>query len=248
MIDIDRILNKLDMYFARNDYKGAGVHLEFWLDEARHEGDKRAELFLLNELIGLTRKTAQKEKCLQICDDVQKLIDNMELQSNIGGATTYLNIGTAHKAFGLAELSLQYFQKAQKIYETQLSSTDKRLAGLYNNMALTLVDLGEFEQALLYYDKAICIAKVHDMGELDVAVTQLNIASCIESQMGLTTAQPQIDELCESAFELLEKHKDSRDGNYAFVCEKCGPVLGYYGFFLYENILKKRAQDIYKSN
>ncbi len=247
MINIDRIVDKLDMYFARNDYDGAQKHLEFWLDEAKLEGDKKAELFVLNELIGLTRKTAQKEKCLAICKDIQDLLDDMDWQNNVGGATTYLNIGTAHKAFELPELSLQYFQKAQNVYEKELQSDDKRLAGLYNNMALTLVDLGEYEQAMLYYDKAIDIAQQHDMGELDVAVSKLNIASCLESKMGIN-AQSQIDELCESAFELLEKHKDSRDGNYAFVCEKCAPVLGYFGFFLYENILKKRAQDIYKSN
>lgn len=247
-INIDRILTKLDEYFARNDYVGAQRHLDFWLEECRLVGDKKAELFVLNELIGLTRKTSQKDKCINICKSAQDLIENMGLQDNIGGATTYLNMGTAHKAFGMSKQSLHYFQIAQKIYEKELEPTDKRLAGLYNNMALTLVDLGEYDQAMHYYQHAINIAKKHDMGELEVAITYLNIANCLESQLGLEKAGAEIDKLCEQAFQMLEQHKDSHDGNYAFVCEKCAPVLGYYGFFLYENILKQRANDIYSSN
>ena len=36
-----------------------------------------------------------------------------------------------------------------------------------------------------------------------------------------------------------------RNGYYAFVCEKCAPVFGYYGYFLTERELKRRAREIY---
>ena len=36
-----------------------------------------------------------------------------------------------------------------------------------------------------------------------------------------------------------------RDGYYAFVCEKCAPVFGYYGYFLTEQELNRRAREIY---
>ena len=41
----------------------------------------------------------------------------------------------------------------------------------------------------------------------------------------------------EKAMECLEQSEDKISGNYAFVCEKCATVFGYYGYFYYENIL-----------
>ena len=37
-----------------------------------------------------------------------------------------------------------------------------------------------------------------------------------------------------------------RDGYYAFVCEKCAPVFGYYGYFLTERELNRRAREIHE--
>ena len=49
----------------------------------------------------------------------------------------------------------------------------------------------------------------------------------------------------KKAEALLENHQ-KRDGYYAFVCEKCASVFGYYGHFFYADELKKRAGRIYE--
>ena len=45
--------------------------------------------------------------------------------------------------------------------------------------------------------------------------------------------------------EIFDNH-EKRDGYYAFVCEKCASVFGYFGYFVYEKELEKRARDIYE--
>ena len=46
------------------------------------------------------------------------------------------------------------------------------------------------------------------------------------------------------AFEAWQK----RDGYYAFVCEKCASVFGYYGHFAYEKELYERSRRIYEGS
>ena len=45
-IPTDRILSKLDEYFAKNDYIAAERHLKYWLDEASSIHDERGTLQL----------------------------------------------------------------------------------------------------------------------------------------------------------------------------------------------------------
>ena len=49
------------------------------------------------------------------------------------------------------------------------------------------------------------------------------------------------------AMKILDDY-ENRDGYYAFVCEKCASVFGYYGHFFYEKELKERAKAIYERN
>ena len=45
------------------------------------------------------------------------------------------------------------------------------------------------------------------------------------------------------AWELLNKKSTVRDDYYRFVCEKCAPTFAYYGYFVYEKELIKRANE-----
>ncbi|MBQ7384455.1 MAG: tetratricopeptide repeat protein, partial [Clostridia bacterium] len=160
---------------------------------------------------------------------------------------TFLNCATVYKAFDMAERSLPLFERAREIYERELEGNDSRIAGLYNNMALTLVDLGRFSEADELYKNAISIMEKAERGGLEVAITYLNMASAAEAERGMLEAEALISEYLERAEALLEAHP-TRDGYYAFVCEKCASVFGYYGHFFYENELKERARKIYEGN
>ena len=170
----------------------------------------------------------------------------MGIENNVGAATTYLNSATVCKAFGMPEDAINLFRMAQAIYERELPPTDDRLGGLYNNMGLALVDLKQFRQAEEMYQKALAVMQTVPEKEPELAITYLNMATAAEMERGLAAAQPMIAELAEKAMVCMEIGKDRTDGNYAFVCEKCASVFGYYGYEDYAVQLQGRCRRIYE--
>lgn len=245
-ISTDRILERLDKHLHANDYLSAERHLKYWLDEAILVGDGRTELFLLNELMGLYRKTGRRDEAIECAAKALDLACE-----NFGGtvtaATTYINVATVYKAFSLAEKSIPLFESARAIYEKSLDKNDARLGGLYNNMGLALVDLSRFDEARGLYHKAIDVMSKHSDRGGEVAITYLNLATAAEREHGLVDGDELIRNYLDIAESLLENSKE-RDGYYAFVCEKCASVFGYYGRFMYEKALYDRAEAIYSEN
>lgn len=246
MIPRERILHKLDSLLAGNDYDGAKRLLQYWLSEATATRDDHGALLMENELMGLCRKLGEKEQALAFAHSALDRITRMNIGDNVGAATTCLNCATVYKAFGLSEKAIPLFETAQKVYEKELEPHDDRLAGLYNNMALALVDLKRFEEARALYKKAISILQERKDGELEIAITYLNLASAAESELGLEDAAETIDAFAKKAEAILEAHTP-RDGYYAFVCEKCATVFDYYGYFYYAKELADRARRIYEA-
>lgn len=246
MIPRDRILEKLDSLLRSNDYHGAKRLLEYWLSEAEQTGDQSGKLLIKNELMGLCRKLGEREEALKFAESALRQVAQMGIENNVGAATTYLNSATVFKAFGRPEESLELFQKARIIYESNLTPDDERLGGLYNNMGLTLVDLKRFSEAEEFYSKAISVMKANPQKEPEQAITYLNMASAAEAEQGLAAAKEKISFLAEKAMALMDEGKDRTDGNYAFVCEKCASVFGYYGYENYASELKERSRRIYE--
>ena len=243
-ISISRILEKLDEFLNKNDYASAERHLLYWLSESVGACDGRTELLIRNELMGLYRKLGRERESLECVSAALSKIEELDIGEQVGSATTYLNAATVYKAFGRAKDAIPLFERAKMIYERDLEATDSRLGGLYNNMALALVDLGRYSEAAALYESAISVMKQKDGGDLEVAITYLNLASAAESELGLLDADERIQHYLDDAEALLESH-EKRDGYYAFVCEKCASVFGYYGRFFYEKELQERARRIY---
>ncbi len=245
-MDINRILEKLDGYLGRDDYSAAEKHLLYWLSECETKNNFRGMLLMRNELMGLYRKLGQRENALECANAALNIINSNGLTDNIGAATTFLNSATVYKAFGMPEKSVSLFEKAKEIYESNLDENDERLGGLYNNMALALVDLKEFSRADKLYKKALDVMKNVEGGEPESAVTYLNMATAAEAEHGLENAESVITEYLEKAIELLDSCISETDGNYAFVCDKCASVFGYYGYFFYQKELERRSKKIYE--
>ena len=240
----ERILSKLDEYLNKNDYSSAERHLKYWLTEAEQSGDHRTELLIMNELMGLMRKLGRRDEALDCVDRALSKIEKLGIGDQVGAATTFLNSATVCKAFGMADRSIPLFEKAKRIYESKLEKDDGRLGGLYNNMALSLSDLSRFSEAKELFDKAIEIMNSNG-SYLEVAITLLNLATMTENELGLENACERIEDYLSEAKELLDSW-EKRNGYYAFVCDKCASVYGYYGHFAYENELKERVRSIYE--
>lgn len=245
-ISVGRIIDKLDSYLSQKDYASAERHLHYWLQEADTCHDMRGKLSILNEQIGLYRKTGNEAECLRTVSDALSLADSMDMEQTVTYGTTLINAATGYKAFGKAEEALPLYQRAKTIYESLLDSCDGRLGGLYNNMALTLTELGSYREAEHLYDKAIDIMRKQKNGELEVAITCLNLADLVAAESGLEAGEKKIEKLLLEAEKLLNTESLPRDGYYAFVCEKCAPVFGYYGFFFIEMELNRRVKEIYE--
>lgn len=244
-IDVRRVIDKLDEHLARNDYAAAERHLKYWEAEARQGNDLRGEFSLAEELMGLYRKLGRKEEAISYAEKAVHYVDLADIAGSVGAATALLNAATVYKAFGAAARGIPLFEEARRIYEEKLSAGDSRLAGLYNNFALALVDLDRFDEARDLYARALTIIGATEGGEPEQAITELNLASLAERQFGLEQAEREIEEHLERAESLLKKPGVAHDGNYAFVAEKCAPVFGYYGWFGVEAELKEESARIY---
>ena len=245
-LDINQIISHLDYLLSKNDYAAACNFLEENVGLAEDYSYFKVLFTLCNECIGIYRKTGNKEQCFKYCQKALSLTQQLDFNSTIAGATTFINCGTAYKAFGEAQKSIPFFENALQLYEKLLPPNDRRLAGLYNNFSLSLVDLKEYDKALTLYEKAIEVLNHNPNFNLEQAVTYINMANLFEAQKGLENACGDIDILLDKAEAVLDKNHSTTDGNYAFVCEKCAPTFGYYGRFLYEQQLKERARVIYE--
>ena len=243
-ISISRILERLDEHLGRNDYAAAERHLLYWLSESQGACDGRTELLIRNELMGLYRKLGREQDALNAANAALSKIEELGVAEQVGSATSYINAATVYKAFGRASDAIVLFERARIIYERELDCDDARLGGLYNNMALALVDLSRFSEASALYARALEVMRRAVGGDLEVAITYLNMASAAEAECGLVDADERIQKHLDAAEAILDAHA-KRDGYYAFVCEKCASVFGYYGRFFYENELKARARRIY---
>ena len=83
-------------------------------------------------------------------------------------------------------------------------------------------------------------------GELEEAITYLNIVDVNHAKYDEDEAEKKSEDLIEKAYSLLKNSDAPKDGYYAFVCEKCAPVFSYYGYFLYANDLKRTSEEIYE--
>lgn len=244
-IPTGRVIDKLDEYLNRNDYDGALRHLLYWKSEAEFGNDLRGKFSVLNELLGLYRKTGKKEEAINTVHEILDVIKLLDNETSVSSATAYLNCATVYKAFGILEPSLRLFEKATEIYEKELKEDDSRLGGLYNNFGLLLCDLKRFDEALNLYEKAIETMKKAENGDLEVAITYLNIADVYEKMLSPQYAESKINECLSIAENIILSH-NPQDGYYAFVIEKCAPTFNYYGRFALANELEKKAKEIYE--
>lgn len=246
-VPISRIVEKLDEYLFKKDFSGAKRHLEYWKTEADALGDFRGKLSILNELVGLSRKTENEKDALLYADEALTLCEDATLCGSITVGTTLLNVATAYKAFGKAKEALPLYERAKGLYENSLADSDDRRAGLYNNYALALMDEGQFERAEELFLKALKVLENVQKSEAERAITYCNLADLITAKDGYASGKEKIETYLKRAFSLLTSCART-DGEFAYACEKCAPIFGYYKLPEYAEKVKKIAEEIYERN
>ena len=240
-LDVPSIIKGLDELNNSGREAEAEAYLEQWLEEARKRMDWRAELSVLSELLGQVRRSLNEEKGIRTVNEVLSLLQAHRLGSTVSGATILLNAATTLKCFGHAEQSIPIFRHVSRVYADHLDPQDYRFAGLYNNMALSFIDVGDFSSAEKYYHLAYGVLEKCPGTENDRAVTLCNLAECYDAQ---DPEDLRIGTCLEEAWSNLNAPELKRDGYHAFTISKCAPSFDRLGFFLYASELRKRAKAI----
>lgn len=248
MIQIERVIDKLDEYYASNDLPGGERHLDYWLAEAEMSRDVKGQITVLSEQAGLCRMLGKGEKALSCADRVLKLLEEWGLDSTVSGATVQINCATVYAAFGKTEDSIGIFEKARTVFEANLKEDDELFGSLYNNYAAGLKDLGRFSDAIAMYEKALDIMGKAPDGQCEQAVTYLNMAGVVQDKDGLWDGCEEIEKYVRKAEELITDPALSRNVHYAITCSKCIPAFRYYGYFATADELEKQANEIYAGN
>ena len=184
----EEFIKQLDSFFDREDMNGAGGFLRSVRKEAETNRDDRLLFAVLNEMMGYYRKTGERERGLESIDTGLSLSSRMGLDGSIAGATAELNAATTLKAFGMAEHAIPYYEKAKAVYSALLPTYDSRMAGLCNNYALALCDLGRYREAEEKFAAALTVLSRCPEKECDTANTYVNMAIFMRHQR--TTKRP----------------------------------------------------------
>lgn len=272
-VPVGRIREKEDELLGKKDEAGAERVLYYWLREAEEGRDLKGLFFLRNELMGLYRKLGREREALRESEEALRLCEYIG-EDSVGAATAYVNAATVRKAFSRAAEALPLYERAAAVYEGELSEGDGRLPALYNNMALCLADLRCYGEAEEYFRRALPLLEKVEYGCLEQAVTWLNLCDTLMLRDAVY-ADPagntvlRLEDLSEDAeaeeLELKVPEKTEKeieacldeaekclgtpglpeDGHTAYVCEKCAPVLAYYGRFAAASEAEARAERIY---
>lgn len=261
-MDINAVLNEYDGFYARNDAEGAYAFISGKIAEARAAGAWQAELTMLNEVIGYSRKHLMIEEGNAYIARADEIITEHGLNGEVAAATTWLNSATCQRAFGNAERSLEYFRKTEEVYRQKMEPFDYRYASLYNNMALVYSDIGEYEQAEELSRKAEEILLTDPDSAAELAATYVSMAvnaakrakAAARAEKGAETtaaepfdctAVPQTREFVGKAMALLDPEGEYPDQYYAYMAMVNSNSLKQLGFAAEAQRLVERAQGFY---
>ena len=244
-IPMQRVVEKLDeLLYGKGDIDAARRHLEYWERAAEAGRDLRGLLTVENEMMGFYRQNATKEDAYGAAERGIELLPVLGLEDTISGATTYLNAATVYKTFGEPEKAVESYERAKVIYEKCLEKNDTRMAGLYNNYALALCDVGRYDEAEKSYFSALEIVENDGTQVLERAITYLNLADLYYIKLGELESSDLVEKYLGMAENIFESDVP-RNGYYAYVCEKSAPTFRYYGWFMTAKTLEERAKAIY---
>ncbi len=234
------VLQHYDALISQKHLARAGAFLTDSLEKAQQVGDKAAELTLLNELVGYHRRSGDREAALTACDDALRLLKELPLENTVAEGDTCLNCATTRSIYG--EDALPLYKQARHAYLHAVPAGDFKWAGFYNNYGLTLAKLGRTGEALTCYEKALRVLKGRDEYLHDAAVTYCSIAEVHLDRGDADKATACLD----AAWQKLESPANTRNGAYAFSCEKCVGAFERGGQTERAAALSDRAKEIYE--
>ena len=246
-IDVDRFLKKLDGCFNKNDLVSADECIDFWESEARNACDERALLTILNERLGLSRRMNDSKKGTDAILECISLVEKLNLTNNISGATIYINAATTSSHFGKDQEGIVLYDKAKKCYVDNGQTNSYEYATLLNNSAGVLCKLKKYDLAEKNYLDAIEILKKlgNRDGEIALSLVMLAYIAYDSSDNPDDTVYEKVENLLDESIKYLKSDKIVRDGNFAFILDKCAPSFDYFKRPGQAKAMRELAKEIY---
>ena len=213
-MDIRAFLNEYDAMFGVKRADEIEEFLEQKMAQARRERDKDALFAIMNEYVGLTRNLRHKEKCLEACDEILNLAEEIRILNSPQHATMMLNVGTAFTAFGRYAGAEVLFEDVEKLLEELGEKDTYTLASLYNNWSMLMIMQKRFEETEALQKKALAIVDPHPDLVTEQATTRSNLASTLMRRYEAEKKPELLDEaekVLEESFVLYKK-----DGGRSF--------------------------------
>lgn len=180
-MDIDVFRKQLDELFDTNQVQEVEPFLASNLSEALAAEDTAAVIFILNEMVGFYRETCEYDKAILFGTKALNIIESAEGTDNIHYATTQLNLANALRAAGKLADSLSVYSEAEQKYNRFLEPGVFDFASLYNNISLVYQELGKYEEAVEYLERALKIVENYPKKRFELAVTYTNLANSMLS-------------------------------------------------------------------
>ncbi len=213
-MDIRAVLNEYDAMIGVKRADEVEEFLEEKMAQARRERDKDALFAVMNEYVGLTRNLRHKEKCLEACDEILNLAEEIRILNSPQHAVMMLNVGTAFSAFGRYAGAEVLFEDVEKLLDELGEKNTYTLATLYNNWSMLLLKQKRFAETVDLQKKALAIVEPHADLVMEQATTKSNLASTLMRQYEVEKKEELLDEaekILDESFILYEK-----DGGKSF--------------------------------
>ncbi|MBE6014427.1 MAG: DUF4037 domain-containing protein [Lachnospiraceae bacterium] len=184
-MDIKKVLEQYDEMMSYKTEVELQVFLMDNLAAAKKEGDKRAQITLNNELVGITRRTGDKTAAVNACYSVISLMKELELTDTVDYVVALINVGTTYRIFGIMDEAKKALTKAGDCIEEQKIEDPSVLALYHNNFGLLYADRQEFRHAKMHLEKALLITSSHDELSANSDITRENLNK-VNEQLSIT--------------------------------------------------------------
>ena len=200
-------------------------------EEAKEQKDWNAQLQFLNQQIDFYRLRNKKELGEEAILNAIAIGKEKKEEKVLLYANTLVNAGKAIRDFGDAKRAVELYEEAYEIYKEQFHENDYRFAGFYNHMGVACEEIGKFEEAEQCFNKAILIMERLPRGEIELALTHVNLA-CVYHQA--------------KGEQYFDSDNVMRGGYYAHACITCAEKLEKLGYQKEVEELKERARRVYE--
>ncbi|MBQ7455269.1 MAG: tetratricopeptide repeat protein, partial [Clostridia bacterium] len=174
---------------------------------------------------------------------ILRIVEQLGLGENPSGATIFINAATTLSAFGKPEDGLPLYARAARCYEACGKTESYEYAALLNNRANVLAQLRRWDEAEAGFRQAIDILRQEGQHDGDIALSLVSLAHLTFDRD--QNAFAQVEALLDEAWEMLNSPRQARDGEYAFVLQKCAPSFDCFQRPLEAEALRDVAKEIY---